>query len=94
MHLRPLIEAEARTISLWRYDGPYAFYNIEAVKSEESVAWFLRPELKYFCCAKRWRRVDCFFVVLDVMHKSLVGTIRSPRLIWVAAFGLIQLGKG
>ncbi len=41
--LRPMTGAHARAVAAWRYDGPYAFYNLDP----EAVAELLNPAAPY-----------------------------------------------
>lgn len=41
----PMDEASARSIQAWRYDGPYAVYNVGS--GEESLQAFLDPQNAY-----------------------------------------------
>jgi len=44
---RPMDELSARVIARWRYDAPYAVYNIPSDALEETVRCFLDPQNGY-----------------------------------------------
>jgi [ribosomal protein S18]-alanine N-acetyltransferase len=49
---RPLTEADARAIVGWRYDGPYAVYNVEPGAAEAAVATLLDLANAYFAAVE------------------------------------------
>ena len=45
---RTMDETSARTIVRWRYPAPYEIYNIHPDQLQETLAWYLDPQNKYF----------------------------------------------
>ena len=51
--IRPIGEAEVRSLLGWRYAPPYDVYNIHATNPDAEVQWFLLPENAYYAIVRR-----------------------------------------
>ena len=71
----PMNEADARTIKTWRYEGPYAVYNID--DNPNSLAELLDRRSPYYAVRNEQDELISFFVFGT---SAQVGNIDTPGL--------------
>src|SRR6185312_3551614 len=88
----PITEAEARAISTWRYEGPYAVYNTPEEDREAAVHEMLDLRSPYFAARDESDESDEMVGFFAYGSAAEVGEYGAPHLI--SDGGILSVGLG